>query len=114
VSDDGLDRLRGLLRCHALGYARDGRPLTDVFEWSFLHSNLAYVHVGCTMIGDVEVSTVWIGIPQAGSTPERPLIFETMIFGGELDGHTWRYATEQEAELGHERTVAMARAAAMH
>jgi hypothetical protein len=37
-----------------------------------------------------------------------------MIFGGELNGHTWRYATEQEAELGHERTVAMVRAAAMH
>jgi hypothetical protein len=111
MSDDGLEQLRGLLRCNLPGYRRDGTPIVDVFEWSFLHANLAYVHVGCTMIGDVEVSTVWIGVPQAGSTPERPLIFETMIFGSELDAHAWRYATEAEAEAGHDAVVELVRAA---
>jgi hypothetical protein len=97
------------MRCNVYGYARDGRPLTSVLEWGFLHSNLAYIHVRATMVGDVEVSTVWIGIPQAGSTPERPLIYETMIFGGKLDECAWRYATEAEAEQGHDDAVEQVR-----
>jgi hypothetical protein len=109
---DELERLRGLMSCNAWGYRRDGTPIASPLEWSFLHSNLAYVHVRWTVVGDVEVSTVWIGVPQAGSTRERPLIFETMIFGGELDEHAWRYSSEAEAERGHDDVVELVSAEA--
>jgi hypothetical protein len=46
-------------------------------------------HHGCRQF----VSTVWIGI--------EGQVFETMVFGGELDGYQVRYDTEHEARLGH-------------
>lgn len=59
------------------------------------------------MMGDepVEVSTVWLGLDH-NWWPDRPIkIFETMIFGGDLDLEQWRYSTEDEALAGHAETV---------
>lgn len=52
-------------------------------------------------IGDVEISTVFLGLDhQYGDGP--PLLYETMIFGGPLDCEMRRrYATEDEARKGH-------------
>ena len=36
----------------------------------------------------------------------RPILFETMIFGGEHDQYQERYATREEAVEGHARAVA--------
>ena len=56
--------------------------------------------VGEDEIGEVSVSTVWLGLDHSfGNGP--PLIFETMIFGGEHDGEEWRYSTKEQALLGH-------------
>jgi hypothetical protein len=61
-------------------------------------------------IGDMQVSTVWLGLDhQFGEGP--PLIFETMVFGGPHDQYTERYSTEDEARRGHKRIVARLRAA---
>ena len=50
--------------------------------------------------GDVRVSTVFLGLDhQFGSGP--PLLFETMIFGGEHNEYQERYSTWEEAEAGH-------------
>lgn len=89
-------------------FDRDGRRI-GYWRYAELVSDLSYVDVGCTAIGDdAEVSTVWLGMNHnwRGSPP---LIFETMVFGGSLDGHQWRYATEQEAREGHDTVVALAR-----
>jgi hypothetical protein len=92
-------------------FSREGRPMT-LREWSLIvEEDLAYKHVRMSMVGDVQVSTVWIGLPQAGSTPERPLIFESMVFGGPLDEHAWRWSTLEEAEAGHELVLAKVREA---
>lgn len=40
-----------------------------------------------------------------------PVLFETMIFGGPLDGEQWRYRSYAEAERGHQEAVAKARIA---
>jgi hypothetical protein len=110
MGDEPLRALYALLSCNLHGYARDGKALDSLTAWGELHDDVAYVHVRATAIGDdVEVSTVWVGLPQAGSTPECPLIFETMVFGGELDEYAWRYATEAEAERGHDVVVELAR-----
>ena len=53
----------------------------------------------------VTVSTVWLGMDHSfGDGP--PLIFETMVFGGELDQECDRYTTEEQAQQGHAAMVA--------
>lgn len=47
------------------------------------------------------------------STPEervqyKPVLWETMIFGGNENGYQERYNSRAEAEAGHERAVRMA------
>ncbi len=89
-------------------YDRRGNPVADVITWARTFEE-ADRHVGDTTIGDVRVSTVWLGVDHNfGSGP--PLLFETMVFGGKLDEEQERYSTEAEAEAGHARWVKLARA----
>jgi len=61
-------------------------------------------HVRETMQGDNRVSTVFLGLDhQFGEG--RPILFETMVFGGPHDGEQDRYSTWVEAAVGHERWV---------
>lgn len=47
-----------------------------------------------------DVSTVFLGLDHNwGDGP--PLLFETMVFGGLLDGEMDRYATKADALIGH-------------
>ena len=50
------------------------------------------------------MSSVWLGLNHNwGHGP--PLIWETMIFGGDYDEHQWRYPTRQTCLDDHERIV---------
>lgn len=71
----------------------------DLMTWakSFLSTDR---HVGKTTIGDVDVSTVFIG-GDHNWDDGPPLLFETMVFGGPLDQEQERYTTWEEAETGH-------------
>ncbi len=52
----------------------------------------------------VYISTVFLAIDHSfGDGP--PLLFETMVFGGELDQSQERYSTWDEAEAGHKAWV---------
>jgi hypothetical protein len=53
----------------------------------------------------VFVSTVFLGLDH-GWDSDVPIVFETMIFGGERDQECERYATWEEAKAGHARIVA--------
>jgi hypothetical protein len=56
--------------------------------------------VAKTTVGESRVSTVFLGIDHNwGDGP--PLLFETMVFEGPLDGEQERYSTWEEAEAGH-------------
>ncbi len=60
--------------------------------------------VGKTTIGAVDVSTVFLGLDHGyGDGP--PVLFETMVFGGPLDGEQVRYKTWEQAEAGHTAMV---------
>ena len=50
--------------------------------------------------GGVRVSTVFLGLNHNWGGG-RPLLFETMVFGGPHDENQNRYATWEEAEAGH-------------
>jgi len=57
---------------------------------------------------DVRVSTVFLGLDHRFFGDGPPLLFETMIFGGEHDGYQRRYATWEEAEAGHTEACVVA------
>lgn len=82
----------------------------NVLEWGrwFEHANR---HVASTKIGDVRVSTVFLGIDHSFKSEGPLVLFETMIFGGPLDQNEQRYSTWEEAERGHEEMVKRAKEA---
>ena len=85
-------------------YTRSGEPMA-LNDWVKSFGDSDMKRVALDQVGEAEVSTVWLGLDHSfGSGP--PLIFETMIFGGERDGDQWRYPTEDTARAGHERVVA--------
>lgn len=60
-------------------------------------------------IGNVEVSTVFLGLDHSfGSGP--PVLWETMIFCGEHDGWQRRYCKRNQALIGHAKAVEMVKA----
>ena len=58
------------------------------------------------VFGQVTVSTVFLQIDHSFLN-EGPVLFETMIFGGEWDEYQERYQTYDEAVEGHKRACDM-------
>lgn len=59
--------------------------------------------------GNIEVSTVFLGLDHSFYFLKKnyvPILFETMVRGGEHDQWQDRYATWDEAQAGHDRVVA--------
>lgn len=79
------------------------KPVDDVVEWAqhFEHSDRTVKKTG---LPDCDISTVFLGINHRHGTG-LPILFETMIFGGEHDGYCERYSTWEEAEAGHQRAI---------
>jgi hypothetical protein len=90
-------------------YDIDGNPL-EMMEWAELFEQRVeaghWWRIGQTKVGDVEISTVWMGIDHSFWGDGPPLIFETMVFGGPLSGECERYSTKEEARDGHAYWVA--------
>lgn len=103
-------------------YDREGRPI-DMWTWARLHADHEYRRVAEDLVGDIWVSTVWLGLDHNWMPGGRPIIFETMVFdqgttetinlgGGDreyhpsLDEFSRRYCTEDEAMAGHKEVVA--------
>lgn len=75
----------------------------DALEWATWYET-AERHVGDTTIGDARISTVFLGLDHSFGHG-KPLIYETMVFGGALDQECRRYSTRQEALDGHAEMV---------
>jgi len=73
--------------------------------WAKWFGDIATRRVAETGIGDTCVSTVFLGINHRFIGEGPPLLFETMIFGGELDEQMWRYSSWDDAEAGHAAAV---------
>lgn len=61
--------------------------------------------VALTKKNDIIVSTVFWGQAHDFSGKGKPLLFETMVFGGKHDTEQARYSTWEEAEEGHQAMV---------
>jgi hypothetical protein len=117
--DPGMKAL-GMLGCYIL-VNRKPIFVADYEEWAKAaiderhrlikqYGNDADPHrVDRTMIGDVEVSTVFLPINHNFFGEGPPTLFETMVFGGEHNGYQDRCATWEQAETMHQRTVDMVR-----
>ncbi len=60
-------------------------------------------------IGNVEISTVFLGLDHNFFDRGPPLLFETMIFGGEHNDYQERCSTWEQAEAMHKRATALVR-----
>jgi hypothetical protein len=87
-------------------FDRQGRCIL-AGDWQDKFEDWEYKCVARTRVGDKTVSTVWLGLDhQFGGGP--PLIFETMVFADDAgfeESECWRYTTEAEAVVGHNRVV---------
>lgn len=89
-------------------YTLDGHdavPCEDIIEWGrwFEKANRT---VARTKVGEVEVSTVFLGVDHSFGYGPGPILFETMVFGGDWENEMDRYATWEDAERGHAAMVA--------
>ena len=80
------------------------RLVEDVVEWRMWFGT-ADRRVAKTKVGKVEVSTAFLGLNHAFGGG-KPILFETMIFGGKYNDYQERYSTWEEAEVGHKKAVA--------
>lgn len=63
--------------------------------------------IAFTEIDAVQVSTVFLGIDHSFGDDDEPILFETMVFGGDHNESCYRYATKKEALIGHGNIVKM-------
>ena len=91
-------------------YDMDGLPM-ELMEWARTFEDRkddGDWRIGFDEHDGVSVSTVWLGLDHNYSLTGPPLIFETMIFGGEHAEYQERYSTKEEALAGHERAYRLA------
>lgn len=69
-----------------------------------VRKNTATVSVNGEAVGEVRVSTVFLGLDHSFGEGQ-PLLFESMIFGGPLDQECDRCGTWEAAEKMHEKMM---------
>lgn len=79
-------------------------PIEDSIAWATLLGTMDRVVNKTVMDNGVTVSTVFLGLDHGWN--KEPLLFETMVFGGKMDGVQNRYTTWEQAEEGHKKMVA--------
>lgn len=85
-------------------YDRAGEPISFWrFLWLWRSWRVAWDEV-LVRGKPCQISTVWLGLSRNPFTGHPPLIFETLVIGGdfELDGKQALYATEEQALAGHD------------
>lgn len=81
----------------------------DLIEWATWYEDHEKRRVADEKVGDVRISTVFLGLDHNHYQPGPPQWFETMVFGGPSDLAQDRYATWNEAVDGHAAMVAAVR-----
>ena len=86
-------------------------PEPDLRKWAYWYSE-ANRHVACEQVGDLQISTVFLGIDHGFGCDGPPILYETMVFNQSKDNiHPWREiymercATWDEAVEMHQRAI---------
>lgn len=77
------------------------RLLTDTDSWRVALDEIIVEDYAIT----ITVSTVFLVLDHNHSPKGKPVLFESMIFNGELNQSLDRYRTWKEAEEGHKKMV---------
>lgn len=89
-------------------------PASDAVEWGkWYETSFEERLVARTILKDsphIRIQTDFIGIDLGFAwmniqPSHKPLLFETMVFGGPMDGYQSRYSTWVGAQHGHEKVV---------
>lgn len=99
-------------------FDRNGKRMS-LMAWARAFDDVKYRVLGSHYVGNLWVSTVWLGIDHdflnmMREEPAPPMIFESMIFVIPEGDDRWlslelrRYRTEQEAMVGHTDLVHLA------
>lgn len=95
-------------------FDRNGKRMS-MMEWAKAYENANYRVLGQHNVGNLLVSTVWLGLDHRYLDDDGPpIIFESMIFSVPEGDDRWtslemrRYSTEHEAMIGHTDLVHMA------
>jgi len=85
----------------------DGHPQPegDILAWAQWMGTGDNKVIKREQVGRVRVSTVFLGLDHGWGSGEL-LLWETMVFGGKLDGLCERYASRADALAGHANVVA--------
>lgn len=84
---------------------REIREIPDLLEWArWFNTDRKSIARKRFYFRKITVSTVFLGIDHSFDDG-APLLFETMVFGGTLDGEMERYSTYEEALAGHKAMV---------
>jgi hypothetical protein len=94
-----------LLRTYIWDRETDTIKPVDTLTWGrYLEEGDRTLQI--TEFNGVTVSTVFIGLDYNWyKRPGGPIVWETMVFGGERDGLQRRYQTKEEAIAGHDQIV---------
>ena len=95
---------------YKLDEAGEPVPCEDILEWAawFAQSPDARVVVKTELPSGTTVSTVFLGIDH-GFRGGDPVLWETMMFGGNYDLACDRYRSRKDAIVGHEMWVLVAK-----
>jgi len=89
---------------------KDNKPIKSTIikygEW--MENNPGVKSVKQEHIGDIFVSTVFLGLDHSWPKDDiTPVLWETMIFGGEHDQYQDRYTSYEDALEGHKKALTL-------
>ena len=83
---------------------------SDLFKWArWFETENRIIEKTILDKSDIMVSTVFLGIDHNFGEAGPPILFETMIFGGEHDQWQARASTIEEAKRYHRHAIELAR-----
>jgi len=99
-------------RCYLFVDKKIVRPksLSELIRW-LAESSKERIVEQTDVAKNITVSTVFLvcdhnhSVPADKSFDRRPILFETMVFGGKMDGFQRQYRTYGEAKCGHFETL---------
>lgn len=80
--------------------------ITEYVEWKEQNEERRIVKQ--EYIGDIFISTMFLGFNHSFIDNETPILWETMIFGGEHDqSYQERYTSHKDALEGHKKAITL-------
>lgn len=74
-----------------------------------LHEDMSMKQTAIDLVDDVRISTVFLGMDHGwniNNNPNyKPILWETMIFGGEHSDYQERYTSHKDALEGHKKAL---------